>query len=182
MKVRAWLKRFARRAPDYEIITALSVEECRKRLTGRERLGRLYDGFARPLGLSGQVGSNFLLVELDTLNLSGSIEPDPDGTRIAISRSRPAPWWIDKLIIPPLAFAGFIAVTWRPGDSPAPPFACITVALGIVTLRSWRQWRRFDLRSLDADEAVQIIAKLVLASSVFGVESAAKRQPDAQVR
>jgi hypothetical protein len=109
------------------------------------------------------VGPNFLVVELDRLKLSGGMEPGPEGTTIALSRSRPTPWWIDKLIVPSMFLSGFVLVGWRPGDSPTPPVACLFLTLGIVTVREWRGWRRFDNSSLDADEAVRIIANLVLA-------------------
>jgi len=150
--------------PDYEIITPLSVEECRRRLTGRERFGRLSDGFARPLGLSGQIGANFLSIELDRGGLSGHFETVEDGTRVRIRRKSSSPWWFDKLAFPPIFFAGFIALTWHPGESPTPPFICITATLGIMTIRSWRIWRRYTNTSLSPDEAVQIIANLVLAT------------------
>lgn len=70
--------------PTYTITTALSVDQCRLRLTGSEMPGRFGESFIAALQLRGQVFQDSLILRLPSHAIFGDLQPSESGTHLIL--------------------------------------------------------------------------------------------------
>ncbi len=131
----------------------------------------MYNHFARPLGLDGMVGSNFLTVELDRTRLAGTLERHDNATHLLLWQDRCRAWWVEN-VLAHIIFASVLAIIlWAVFGFDLSAMVFLVAVFALSRLLAWRRYRQFDNTSLNAAEAARIIAHLVRATSLAASQS-----------
>ena len=162
------VSRIARREqppPDYVITTALPIEQCRLRLTGRERSGWLGNSFAKRLELNGRIFRDSIALRLRSHDISGNLDTVDAGTRIALhfsDKRSAAATLLEWTIILAVLTLPIVAYYWWQGDG-LPSFILLPVAVLAIQWgrEALRRWPRFPRTP---DDVAHMLANLIEGS------------------